>query len=215
VLIASLKPKMEYPTPELWKHMRLAISSAIDAQPEEHPAVLTDLQDGSLLVFATIENVLPDPETSWSGQRYENQTSVRFGDVSWLDAAFSKEISSNIQARIDELEPGILDARNQLAETQRLVDEAVNEVKEVSDEISLIEVELERDEHDSKKSKGQHTHKLPRAVTEKAKRPSQGGKTGGKIKHTAPDVIIEINREMEQTKEKGFFRRIFSRKGRS
>jgi hypothetical protein len=215
VLIASLKPKMEYPTPELWKHMRLAISSAIDAQPEEHPAVLTDLQDGSLLVFATIENVLPDPETSWSGQRYENQTSVRFGDVSWLDAAFSKEISSNIQARIDELEPGILDARNQLAETQRLVDEAVNEVKDVSDEISLIEVELERDEHDSKKSKGQHTHKLPRAVTEKAKRPSQGGKTGGKIKHTDPGVIIEINREIERTKEKGFFRRIFSRKGRS
>jgi chromosome segregation ATPase len=195
--------------------MRLAISSAIDAQPEDHPAVLTDLQDGSLLVFATIENVLPDPETSWSGERYENYTSVRFGDVGWLDAAFSKEISSNLQARVDELEPGILDARNQLAETQRLVDEASNELKDVSEEINLIERELELDERDSKKSKGQHTHKLPRAVTEKAKRPSQGGKTSQKIKHTDSGLLVEINQEIEQRKRKGFFRRIFGRKGRS
>ena len=215
VLIASLKPKMEYPTPELWKHMRLAISSAIDAQPEEHPGVLKDLQDGSLLVFATIENVLPDPETSWSGEKYANETNVHFGEVGWLDAAFSKEISSNIQKRVDELAPGILDARNQLSETQRLVDDANNELKAVADEINLIQHELELDEKDSKKAKGQHTHKLPRAVTEKAKRPSQGAKTNNKIKHTDSNLLEEINLELEKSKKPRFIKRIFSRKGRS
>ena len=215
VLIASLKPKLEYPTPDLWKHMRLAISSAIDAQPVEHPAVLKDMQDGSLLVFATIENVLPDPKTSWSGEKYAKDTNVHFGEVGWLDASLSKEISTNIQTRMDELAPGILDARNQLSETQRLVDEASNEVKEVHEEISLIERELELDERDSKKSKGQHTHKLPRAVTERAKRPSQGGKTNNKIKHTDTNILEEIDLELEQNKKKGFFKRIFSRKDRS
>lgn len=215
VLIASLKPKMEYPTPELWKHMRLAISSAIDAQPEEHPGVLKDLQDGSLLVFATIENVLPDPETSWSGEKYANETNVHFGEVGWLDAAFSKEISSNIQKRMDELAPGILDARNQLSETQRLVDDASNELKAVAEEIDLIQNELELDERDSKKAKGQHTHKLPRAVTEKAKRPSQGAKTNNKIKHTDSILLEEINLELEKSKKPGLIKRIFSRKGRS
>lgn len=214
VLLASLRPKMPLPTPSLWKHMREAISSAIDAQPENHPAPLRDLQDGSILVFSTIENVLPDPETKWSGQKYEQGTNVHFGTANWLDAAFSYEIVSNITKRVDELAPGILDARNQLSETQRLVDEAKNEVKDISDEINLIQRELEADERDSKKAKGQHTHKLPRAVTERAKRPSQGGKTANKIKHTNEELLAEIENEYN-SKKKGFFKRIFSRKGRA
>lgn len=215
VLLASLKPKTPLPTPQLWKHMREAISSSIDAQPSNHPDVLKDPQDGSLLVFSAIENVLPDPATTWTGEKYSSGTNVHFGTVSWLDAAYSKEISSNIQARLDELAPGILDARNQLAETQRLVDETKNELKAVTDEIDLIERELDADEKDSKKSKGQHTHKLPRAVTERAKRPSQGGKQISKLNHTDTKVIAELDEEISANKKPNFFKRIFRRKGRA
>ena len=46
VLIASLKPRLPMPTPDLWKHMRESISSAIDAPTSNHPSVLTDMKDG-------------------------------------------------------------------------------------------------------------------------------------------------------------------------
>ena len=213
-LIASLKPKKELPTPALWKFMREAISSSIDAPTPNHPSVLKDEKD-ELLVFATIEQVLPNPDAAWSGEKYSSGTSVKFDHVSWLDATKVQEIAANINKRIDELEPGIADARNQLSETQRLVDEANNEFIVVNEDLELIQKELTSDEIDAKKIKNNHTHKLPRAVTDTAKRKSEGGGSGKKTKTAPGSELTKFLNDDGKVKKVGFWKRIFGRKGGS
>jgi hypothetical protein len=204
------------PTPDLWRFLRQTISSAIDAPTLEHPDVLHD-KDGGLLVFATIEQVLPNPEASWSGEQYANATEVKFGRVDWLGAPKAQEISSNIQKRIDELEPGIADARSQLSETQKLVDQARAELKTVDQDLDLIKKELEADEHDAKSIRNSHTHKLPRAVTDTAKRKSEGGGSSKKSKEINVGVELHsfLDHESEGSSKIGFWKRIFGRRKRA
>jgi hypothetical protein len=213
-LIASLKPKKDLPTPALWRFMREAISSSIDAPTPNHPSVLKD-EKGELLVFATIEQVLPNPDAAWSGEKYSSGTSVKFDPVSWLDATKVQEIASSINKRIDELEPGIADARNQLSETQRLVDEANSEFIIVNEDLELIQKELTSDENDAKKIKNNHTHKLPRAVTDTAKRKSEGGGAGKKTKTAPGSELTKFLNDDGKVKKIGFWKRIFGRKGGS
>lgn len=218
ILIASLKPKLSLPTPELWRFMRETISSAIDAPTKNHPSVLKDEKE-QLLVFATIEQVLPNPDSAWNGEKYSSGTSVKFDPISWLDASKVHEISVNLNKRIDELEPGIADARNQLSETQRLVDEAKGEFKIVNEDLDLIQKELSSDENDAKKIKNNHSHKLPNALTDNAKRKSENGSVSKKSGKPASGTEIKNNRENQDIDEREpkarFWKRIFRRKGRS
>jgi hypothetical protein len=214
ILVASLKPKMSLPTPELWRFMRETISSAIDAPTSNHPSVLKDEKD-ELLVFATVEQVLPNPDSSWSGEKYSGGTSVKFDSISWLDASKVQEISTNLNKRIDELEPGIADARSQLFETQRLVDEAKGEFKIVNEDLELIQKELTSDEEDARRIKNNHTHKLPRAVTDTAKRRSEEGSLGKRTKSNPGVELTEFLNDDGKVKKIGFWKRIFGRKGGS
>ena len=213
VLIASLKPRLPMPTPDLWKHMRESISSAIDAPTSNHPEVLTDPKDGKKLVFATVDQVLPNPEALWNGDKYKAGTEVVLKPVSWLDAEAAYQTSTNIYKRIDELAPGIEDARSQLAETQKLVNEAKIELGIVIEDLDLIQKELVSDEQDAKKYKNNHTHKLPRAVTDTAKRKSEGGVSGKKTKPTHGSELTEFLNEDGTVKKVKFWKRIFRRKG--
>ena len=213
VLIASLKPRLPLPTPDLWKHMRESISSAIDAPTISHPAVLTDVKDGKRLVFATVDQVLPDPDAIWSGEKFLSGTEVELKPVHWLDAEAAYQNSTSIYRRIDELAPGIVDARSQLAETQKLVNEANIELDIVNEDLDLIQKELTSDEQDAKKIKNNHTHKLPRAVTDTAKRKSEGGVSGKKSKPTHGSELTEFLNEDGTGKKVGFWKRIFRRKG--
>jgi hypothetical protein len=218
VLLASLKPKLPMPTPDLWKFMRKTISSAIDAPTNDHPSVLKDKND-ELLVFATIDQVLPNPGAQWVGGQYSTGTEVHFEPVGWLDAPKAQEITANIQKRLDELEPGIADARSQLSETQLLVNQAKNELTDVNVDLDLIQRELEADQRGAKSSKDSHTHKLPRAVTDKAKRKSEGGGyTKNKNKSSQGSELEDfLNKDGKSGKKsKGkFWNRIFRRKGRA
>ena len=213
VLIASLKPRLPMPTPDLWKHMRESISSAIDAPTSNHPEVLTDPKDGKKLVFATVDQVLPNPDALWNGDKYKAGTEVDLKPVSWLDAEAAYQTSTNIYKRIDELAPGIEDARSQLAETQKLVNEAKIELGIVIEDLDLIQKELASDEQDAKKYKNNHTHKLPRAVTDTAKRKSEGGVSGKKTKPTHGSELTEFLNEDGTVKKVKFWKRIFRRKG--
>jgi len=215
VLIASLKPRLPMPTPDLWKHMRESISSAIDAPTSNHPAVLTDMKDGKRLVFATVDQVLPNPDALWSGERFKSGTEVDLKTVGWLDAEAAYQNGTNIYKRIDELAPGIVDARSQLAETQKLVNEAKIELGVVNEDLDLIQKELTSDEQDAKKIKNNHTHKLPRAVTDTAKRKSEGGVSGKKSKPTHGAELTEFLNDDGSAKKVGFWKRIFRRKGGS
>jgi len=215
VLIASLKPRLPMPTPDLWKHMRESISSAIDAPSSNHPEVLTDMKDGKRLVFATVDQVLPNPDALWSGEKFESGTEVELRSVGWLDAEAAYQTSTNIYKRIDELAPGIVDARSQLSETQKLVNEANIELGVVIEDLDLIQKELTSDEQDAKKIKNNHTHKLPRAVTDTAKRKSEGGVSGKKSKPTHGSELTEFLNEDGSAKKVGFWKRIFRRKGGS
>jgi hypothetical protein len=214
VLIASLKPKLPLPTPELWRHMRESLSSAIDAPTSNHPDVLKD-KDGRLLVFATVDQVLPDPDTVWKGDKYVDKTMVKFEEIGWLDAASAHEITRRLQVRSVELAPGIEDARAQLSETQRLVDEAEKELKKVGEDLGLIEGELNADIRESKKSKTNHTHKLPNEITEAAMRKKHPHKTSTH-KQANGKHSLSIHTDIPETPVKrGFFKRIFSRRKKS
>jgi hypothetical protein len=215
VLIASLKPRLPMPTPDLWKHMRESVSSAIDAPTSNHPEVLTDMKDGKRLVFATVDQVLPNPDALWSGEKFKSGTEVELKSVGWLDAEAAYQTSTNIYKRIDELAPGIVDARSQLSETQKLVNEANIELGVVNEDLDLIQKELTSDEQDAKKIKNNHTHKLPRAVTDTAKRKSEGGVSGKKSKPTHGSELTEFLNEGGTAKKVGFWKRIFRRKGGS
>jgi hypothetical protein len=213
VLIASLKPRLAMPTPDLWKHMRESISSAIDAPTSNHPDVLTDPKDGNKLVFATVDQVLPNPAALWIGDKYKDGTKVDLKTVGWLDAEAAYQTSTNIYKRIDELAPGIEDARSQLAETQKLVNEAKVELGIVVEDLDLIQKELTFDEQNAKKFKDNHTHKLPRAVTDTAKRKSEGGASGKKSRSTHGSELTEFLNEDGTKKKARFWKRIFRRKG--
>jgi hypothetical protein len=220
VLLASLKPNLPMPTPELWKFMRETISAAMDAPTSDypHPKVLRE-DDDKLLVFATIDQVLPNPGAQWIGDQYSTGTEVPFEPIGWLDAPKAQKITASIEKRIDDLEPGIADARSQLSETQRLVDQAKNDLSEVNLDLDLIQKELEADQRGAKNSKDSHTHKLPRAVTDKAKRKSEGGGyTKNKIKSSQGAELEEFLDKDGKPKKKSkgkFWNRIFRRKGRS
>lgn len=210
VLIASLKPKLPLPTPDLWKFMRQSISSSIDAPTSEHPSVLRDTDD-QLLVFSTIEQVLPNPEAKWNGDKYSNGTEVKFEPVGWLDAYNVQGLTKDIQNRIDVLAPGIVDARNQLSETQKLVDQAKIELKTIEEDLGLIHKELEADEATARKIKNSHSHKLPRAVTDQAKRKSELGKNGKNLTQNLSGQELKdfLESEEESQKKKKWWRRIF------
>jgi hypothetical protein len=213
VLIASLKPRLPMPTPDLWRHMRESISSAIDAPTSSHPSVLTDPKDGKKLVFATVDQVLPNPEALWNGDKYKKGTEVDFKTVDWLDAEAAYQTNTKICERIDEIAPGIEDARMQLAETKKLVTEAKLELKTIVEDLELIQKELISDEQAAEKIKNNHTHKLPRAVTDTAKRKSEGGVSNRKSKPTHGSELTEfLNEEISEKKIK-FWKRIFRRKG--
>jgi hypothetical protein len=203
------------PTPDLWKHMRESISSAIDAPTSNHPEPLINAKDGSKLVFATVDQVLPNPAAVWSSEKYKSGTEVELKTVGWLDAEAAFQTSTNIYKRIDELAPGIVDARSQLAETQKLVNEANIELGIVNEDLDLIQRELTSDEQDAQKIKSNHTHKLPRAVTDTAKRKSEGGVSGKKSKPTHGSELTEFLNKDGSVKKVSFWKRIFGRKGGS
>lgn len=213
VLTASLKPRLSMPTPDLWKHMRESISSAIDAPTSNHPEVLTDLKNGKRLVFSNVGQVLPNPQALWSGDKFKTGHKVDLKTVGWLDAEAAYLTSTNIQKRIDELAPGIEDARSQLSETQKLVNEANAELGIVIEDLELIQKELVSDEQDAKKIKNNHTHKLPRAVTETAKRKSEGGVSGKPSKPTHGSELTDFLNEDDKVKKARFWKRIFRRRG--
>lgn len=215
VLIASLKPRLPMPTPDLWRHMRESISSAIDAPTSNHPDVLTDMKDGKRLVFATVDQVLPNPDSFWSGEKFKSGTEVELLNVGWLGAEAAYQNTTNIYKRIDELAPGIVDARSQLSETQKLVNEAKIELGVVIEDLDLIQKELASDELDAKKIKNNHTHKLPRAVTDTAKRKSEGGISGKKSKPTHGNELEEFLNEDNEEEKRSFWKRLFRKKGRS
>jgi hypothetical protein len=213
VLTASLKPRLSMPTPDLWKHMRESISSAIDAPTSNHPEVLTDLKNGKRLVFSNVGQVLPNPQALWNGDKFKTGHKVDLKTVGWLDAEAAYLTSTNIEKRIDELAPGIEDARSQLSETQKLVNEANAELGIVIEDLELIQKELASDEQDAKKIKNNHTHKLPRAVTETAKRKSEGGVSGKPSKPTHGSELTDFLSEDDKVKKVRFWKRIFRRRG--
>jgi hypothetical protein len=195
--------------------MRESISSAIDAPTSNHPEVLIDIKNGNKLVFPSVDQVLPDPDAFWSGEKFRYKDGLELNTVGWLDAEVAYQNSTKIYKRIDELAPGIIDARNQLSETQKLVNEARIELEDVNVDLDLIQKELTSDEHGAKKIKDNHTHKLPRAVTDTAKRKSEGGVSGKKSKPTHGSELIEFLNDGGKGKKVGFWKRIFRRKGGS
>jgi hypothetical protein len=164
VLIASLKPKLPLPTPELWRHLRESISSSIDAPTKTHPKALLD-KDGKLLVFGTVDRVLPSPDTQWIGDAFETGTSIKLEPIHWINAQLAHQTATGIQKRIDELAPGIEDAKNQLSETQKLVDETEKEWSVATEDVTLVERELKEDILFSDSLKEGHTHQLPRKIS--------------------------------------------------
>ena len=224
VLLAQLRPKLPMPKPDLWRHIRESMSAAIDAPTSNHPQVLTDNKDGKFLVFATVDRVLPNPETRWSGDRYKSGTKVNLTEVNWLDASAAHHIDSEVNKRLEELAPGIEDARNQLSETQKMVNEAEQQWKVVTEDLSLIERELKEDVEIAEQARVKHSHNLPKSVTGPRRKPGEKPRRIDS-KHISATGSEKLNQEVESgelidvnggKKPSRFsFGRFFSRKSRS
>ncbi len=220
LLMASLKPRDPLKaSPDLWRHIREAVSSAIDAPTNQHPDVLIDKNSNQILVFSKIDRVLPDPNNSWRGDSFSSGTSVKFEEIGWLNASKTLEISESLKHRLDELAPGLADAREQLAETQKLADDANQALKVVSEELDLIEKELEADLEAAQKVSANHSHRLPPKVTGPAKRPQGNIRkllTREKLEVQENELVENSNSQSEgELQKRGLLTRLFKRKGRS
>ena len=91
--------------------------------------------------------------------------------------------------------------------------EANIELGIVIEDLEYIQKEVLSDEQDAKKIRNNHTHKLPRAVTDTAKRKSEGGVSGKKAKPTYGSELIDFLEDDGKTKKTSFWKRIFGRKG--
>lgn len=219
VLVASLKPRDPLrASSDLWRHMRESISAAIDAPSSKHPEVLIDKKDNSMLVFSKIDRVLPNPETSWSGDAFKSGTSVKLEEIQWLDATKTSEATEVLKKRIEELAPGLADAREQLSETQKLADESEKEWQTISEELALIENELDSDLNAAKEVSENHSHKLPPKVTGPAKRPKGNIRKiftrESNEKKLSGEIVSAGNSgsEEEQEQKPSFLERLFKRR---
>ena len=222
ILIASLKPRDPLKASAgLWRHLRESLSAAIDAPTSQHPSVLIDKKDNRLLVFSRVDRVLPDPETSWSGEKFSSGTSVRLEPIGWLDASKAHETSLQLRKRLEELAPGLVEAREQLSETQKFTDEAEKDLRSVSEELALIEKELESDVEAAKRVSESHTHKLPSKVTGPAKRPRGNirkiakSKSSGDLNTDTGGLANQAKLEENNKEKKSFWKRLFKRRGAS
>ena len=128
--------------------------------------------------------------------------------MNWIGAEAANANIRNIQQRLDELAPGIEDAKAQLSETQKMVDEANAELKIVLEDLNLVEAELEVDSRQAIKKKDLHSHNLPKEITDNAKRKSQLIKSN-------TNALGEEEASLETTSSPNrffsFFRRLFRR----
>lgn len=221
ILVASLKPRDPLKaSSDLWRHVRETISAAIDAPTNRHPEVLVDKKDNRLLVFSKVDRVLPDPETSWEGEKFSSITRVKFERIGWLDASKSNEMRESIKTRIEELAAGLVEAKEQLAETQKLADDSEKALREVSEDLDLIERELQGDIEAAKKISESHGHRLPPKVTGPAKRPKGNPKNISKNKkaenkNSKLQSDLEATEESPNKKSRWSIARIFKRSGGS
>lgn len=162
VVIASAKPRIRMPNSALWRKIRESISSSIDAAHPNHPNSLKDAE--KILVFADVDRVLPDPTARWIANDFQEGTSIELKDIGWLDPSGVIRQKLLIEERIEELSPGLLDAKQQLSETQKLVDEAEKVRAVLQSEVELLEQELDSDFEFNTETRKQHTHDLPKDI---------------------------------------------------
>ncbi len=222
LLIASLRPRDPLKaSADLWRHLRESLSAAIDAPTSQHPSVLIDKKDNRLLVFSRVDRVLPNPETTWGGEAFNSGTSVKLEPIGWLDASKAHETSLRLRNRLEELAPGLAEAREQLSETQKFTDQAEKDLKLVSEELDLIEKELHSDVEAAKKVSESHTHKLPPKVTGPAKRPRGNIRKIAKTKsseNSSSDRDVSANQvqsEGNKKEKRSFWKKLFKRRGAS
>jgi len=218
---AQLTPgESEIPTASaaLWRHMRESISAAIDAPSlTNHPDILKD-KDNRHLVFATVDLVLPNPESKWNGDEFNGKSSVKFDEIGWLGSAPLKRTRDEVTKRMQELAPGIEDAQSQLSETQKLVDEAKISREKVKEELELTEHELQSDEELAERVSKSHTHKLPKIIVGPADRPKKMASS-----KASASPLESVSQEMRtapatatlsdaEPKARNFFVKFFKRK---
>lgn len=162
VVIASARPRMRMPNSALWTKVRESISSSIDAAHRNHPIALKDAE--KVLVFADVDRVLPDPNAKWIAESFQKSTSIELADIGWLDPSELNRQKYLIEERIEELSPGLMDAKQQLSETQKLVDEAAKLRAVLQSEVDLLEQELGSDLEFNTETRNHHTHELPKDI---------------------------------------------------
>ncbi len=178
-LIESAKPKLSMPSPALWKHVREAISAAIDAPTKDHPSVLLD-DSRRLLIFAELDSVLPNPDSVWNPEVFAAGTAVELGPITWIDARAMRETKEAIENRLRELEPGLKDAKQQLTATRNQVDETSSELHKTLEELQYTTLELTEDKNFGLEMAQNHLHDLPEdLVGPKRESPSENENNAG------------------------------------
>jgi hypothetical protein len=158
---ATSRPTLAKPSPELWKHVRESIAAGIDSpSATAHPSILKD-EDGNNLVFSDVSRVLPDPNAKWNSAKYDDLIAVDLGDIEWLDDEGVSREFGKLGLRLDELRPGLEEARAQLDETGHEVAILRAELQKADSEVSRLRSELAIDVELADEMRDDHTHGLP------------------------------------------------------
>lgn len=161
IATATTRPTVVKPAPELWKHVRESLASAIDSPTGMvHPKILKD-EEGNNLVFSDVSRVLPDPNAKWEKEKFEDRVAVDMTDLQWLDDAAVTDQFGRLGIRLDELQPGIDEARAQLQETGHEVSILRAELQKADSEVARLRSELDMDTELAEEMRDDHTHGLP------------------------------------------------------
>jgi hypothetical protein len=163
VVVANQNLKVPRATPDLWRHVRETIAASIDSPSAEVIAPLRS--DNSLrLFFGDLGHVLPDSSVTWSPEEFLGKTSAQMDNIGWLDTEATQKQRTALLNTLDELSPGMDDARMQMQETQTAFDLSVRVSENAEFELDRAREELSLDEDFAEEMREDHTHQLPESL---------------------------------------------------
>jgi len=195
-IINQPRPKVKQTGPNLWKHVREAISASLDSPPGIPVPELLCGENGERLIFGDTRMVLPDPSDSWQELELSEKAAVHLDLVGWLDIKGVQESRAKLDKKKSELAPGMDEVLEEMKETREELTRALEEEVSANANLELAEFELAEDLLLAQQMRQEHTHGMPIEIVG----PSRPIPDGSELQsgEGKPDSEIEIADPNEQ-----------------
>ena len=160
-IINQPRPKIHHTGPELWRHVREALASAIDSPPNVPLPDLLRGDNGERLIFGDTRIVLPDPDDVWDEPELAEAAGVHLTRLKWLDVTGAEQQKEMLNQKKIELAPGMEEARAEMKQTSDELSSAIEAERQAVLELERAEFELLQDIDFADEMRSDHTHSLP------------------------------------------------------